>query len=253
MVDRWAMNHFTRGCLRGGDPHTQYPRSESPAGSTRFDNGDAAWNVRFSPTRGSPMPRHPDNLRAARLPRGRATLALAAFAVARRLVARRAAPPTIRRARPTRTATPRSSASPTSASSAAIRTTARPGSACKAGKCEAIPGYCRSKADCPANQECIASKCKACANDKECPGGQHCVKGTCTREEALQDRQRLPAGRRLRQRLLQQGEGAGAAARAVHAGRGVLRLQRVGADDRGDRGAGARRRLPEEGRAAPRS
>ena len=20
MVDRWAMNHFTRGCLRGGDP-----------------------------------------------------------------------------------------------------------------------------------------------------------------------------------------------------------------------------------------
>jgi peptidoglycan-associated lipoprotein len=54
------------------------------------------------------------------------------------------------------------------------------GNACKAGKCEAIPGYCRSKADCPANQECIASKCKACANDKECAGGQHCVKGTCT-------------------------------------------------------------------------
>jgi len=54
------------------------------------------------------------------------------------------------------------------------------GQSCKAGKCEAIPGYCRSKADCPANQECIASKCKACANDKECPGGQHCVKGACT-------------------------------------------------------------------------
>jgi peptidoglycan-associated lipoprotein len=54
------------------------------------------------------------------------------------------------------------------------------GQSCKAGKCDAIPGYCRSKADCPANQECIASKCKACANDKECPGGQHCVKGTCT-------------------------------------------------------------------------
>ena len=31
-----------------------------------------------------------------------------------------------------------------------------------------------------ANRSCIASKCKACANDKECPGGQHCVKGACT-------------------------------------------------------------------------
>ena len=38
-------------------------------------------------------------------------------------------------------------------------------------------------------------------------------------EEAVQDRQRLPAGRGLHQGLLQQGEGAGAAARAVHAGR----------------------------------
>src|SRR5947208_2380145 len=37
---------------------------------------------------------------------------------------------------------------------------------------------------CPANQEWIASKCKACANDKECPGGQHCIKGTCSAKKA---------------------------------------------------------------------
>ena len=54
------------------------------------------------------------------------------------------------------------------------------GSACNAGKCEAIAGYCRSKADCPANKECVANRCKACEADKECPGGQKCVKGACT-------------------------------------------------------------------------
>ena len=129
------------------------------------------------------MPRHPVTLHAARSPGGEhPALAAVALAVAFLATGCTAGLSVVRdrQGLPRR----RSSASPTSASSAATRTIARPGSACKAGKCEAIPGYCRSKADCPANQECIANKCKACASDKECPGGQHCVKGTCTAKKA---------------------------------------------------------------------
>ena len=140
---------------------------------------------------------------------------------------------------------------------------------CVANKCQ----QCRDSNDCPAGQRArrasatrspataaarptapptrsaSPTSCKACAHDKECPGGQQCVKGTCTR--------RSPARPTTTARRTKTASMTASAARrrrrrprpgAVHAGRGVLRLQRVGADDRGDRGARARRRVPEEGR-----
>lgn len=54
------------------------------------------------------------------------------------------------------------------------------GNACNAGKCEAIPGFCKSQADCPANQACVANKCQPCASDRDCDGGSRCVKGACS-------------------------------------------------------------------------
>ena len=72
------------------------------------------------------------------------------------------------------------------------------GQSCNAGKCEAIPGYCRNKADCPADQECIANQCQACAATG-LPRPAPLRKGRLQREEALQDGERLRAERGLRQ------------------------------------------------------
>lgn len=53
------------------------------------------------------------------------------------------------------------------------------GSQCNAGKCEAIPGFCRNKSECPANKECIGNRCRACTASSECPAGSKCVNGAC--------------------------------------------------------------------------
>ena len=53
------------------------------------------------------------------------------------------------------------------------------GSACNAGKCERIPGYCRNKSECPAGQDCLGNRCRACKADTECPKGSKCVAGVC--------------------------------------------------------------------------
>jgi peptidoglycan-associated lipoprotein len=50
---------------------------------------------------------------------------------------------------------------------------------CNGGRCDAIPGYCTSKAQCPANQECINNRCRACTANSECPAGNKCVGGVC--------------------------------------------------------------------------
>jgi peptidoglycan-associated lipoprotein len=57
------------------------------------------------------------------------------------------------------------------------------GNTCNAGKCDPIKGYCKSKSECPANQECIANQCQACKSDSQCPSG-HCVKGACSAKKA---------------------------------------------------------------------
>lgn len=62
------------------------------------------------------------------------------------------------------------------------------GSACNAGRCDKIPGYCQNKSQCPAGQECIANRCRGCQSDKDCPAGSHCWKGTCdTRKHCTKD------------------------------------------------------------------
>ena len=53
------------------------------------------------------------------------------------------------------------------------------GSACNAGKCEGIPGYCRNRSECPAGQDCLGNRCRACKADTECPKGSKCVAGVC--------------------------------------------------------------------------
>ena len=159
-----------------------------------------------------------------------------------------AASPTTPPARPTRTATPRSSASPTSASSAATRTTARPATelqrrqvrrpspATAAARPSAPPTRSASPtaaAPAPATRSARAAalregRCgakKPCKTENDCAQNEDCVNGFCTTEKA-------PAPPPTQCTL-----------DAV-----LLRLQRVGADHRGDRDAGARRRLPEEGR-----
>ncbi len=53
------------------------------------------------------------------------------------------------------------------------------GQQCKAGRCEAIPGYCESKDECPPGQVCKANRCSPCANDAECGEGLKCNNGKC--------------------------------------------------------------------------
>src|SRR5262245_36132438 len=61
------------------------------------------------------------------------------------------------------------------------------GYSCNAGKCQAIPGYCRDKSQCPGGEECIANRCRPCENDGECPSGLKCMQGRCTKPECVKD------------------------------------------------------------------
>lgn len=63
------------------------------------------------------------------------------------------------------------------------------GTSCNAGRCGAIPGFCREKAQCPPDQECIANRCRACTGDGECPTGMRCVGGSCKRPTCQNDDQ----------------------------------------------------------------
>ena len=233
------MNHFTRGPADAGllkyhgrptaltneevgreppDWQADRRRGRRDGAANHIDavrvDIDERPNVRFSPTRGSPqctrivLSRAPGRRRRPWPARRRVALAAAAS-------------PTTPPARPTRTATTRSSASPTSASSAATRTTARRATPATPASARPSPATAAARRECPANQECIANRCRACADDKECPGGITASTACCTLEEALQDRERLRPERGLRERLLHHREGAGAAAHAVHAGAGA--------------------------------
>jgi peptidoglycan-associated lipoprotein len=53
-----------------------------------------------------------------------------------------------------------------------------PGKQCKAGRCEAIPGYCAKNSDCPSGV-CEKNRCAACKDDTQCPGGGRCQAGRC--------------------------------------------------------------------------
>ena len=140
------------------------------------------------------------------------------------------------------------------------------GQSCNSGKCDPIPGYCRNKSDCPAGQECIGNQCKACASNGDCPAGTYCVKGVCGNKKPCKSENDCAQNEDCVEGLCIAAEHkAAAAAQGVHAGGGLLRLQRVGADHRGHVATGAGRRLPEEDqprrdagrphrqRAAPRS
>lgn len=61
------------------------------------------------------------------------------------------------------------------------------GTSCTAGKCSAIPGYCRDRSQCPAGQECIANRCRPCETDAECPSGLKCMQGRCAKPECTKD------------------------------------------------------------------
>jgi peptidoglycan-associated lipoprotein len=63
------------------------------------------------------------------------------------------------------------------------------GTSCNAGKCGAIAGFCREKAQCPAGEECIANRCRACTGDNECPKGMRCIAGGCKRPTCSTDDQ----------------------------------------------------------------
>jgi peptidoglycan-associated lipoprotein len=63
------------------------------------------------------------------------------------------------------------------------------GTQCNAGKCGAIPGFCREKAQCPGGEECIANRCRACTGDGECPTGMRCISGACKRPTCSNDDQ----------------------------------------------------------------
>jgi peptidoglycan-associated lipoprotein len=54
------------------------------------------------------------------------------------------------------------------------------GQECKAGRCEAIPGYCRQNSDCPTGR-CVNNRCASCENDGQCNGGR-CSNGNCVSE-----------------------------------------------------------------------
>jgi len=53
------------------------------------------------------------------------------------------------------------------------------GQACNSGRCDKIPSFCKSAAQCPAGMACVANRCAPCAADKDCPSGTKCWKGTC--------------------------------------------------------------------------
>lgn len=54
------------------------------------------------------------------------------------------------------------------------------GKECKAGRCEAIAGYCTKDSDCP-GKRCVNNRCLACSSDGDCQGGR-CSEGRCTTE-----------------------------------------------------------------------
>ncbi len=54
------------------------------------------------------------------------------------------------------------------------------GQQCLAGRCEAIPGYCKGAEDCAAGQKCRANRCgPQCISNDECAGGEKCQNGSC--------------------------------------------------------------------------
>ncbi|WP_230470202.1 OmpA family protein [Lujinxingia vulgaris] len=66
------------------------------------------------------------------------------------------------------------------------RTTADCGDAgmeCRAGVCEAIPGYCVGTGDCPGNQVCRDNRCgPECLGNDDCEEGYICEGGSCVVE-----------------------------------------------------------------------
>ena len=172
MVDSWAMNHFTRGCLGGGGlsnistvASAQSTFVREPIVGQSNQRSKTGGHVDIARVRtygfadgGSPMHMHPVNSHAAPLPRGVSALALAGRCCRRRIdLGLQTRLPVVRDRQGLQA---KEFCVAPSASSAATRTTVPPGSACNAGKCDPIPGYCRSKADCPANQECIANRAR---------------------------------------------------------------------------------------------
>jgi Cys-rich repeat protein len=53
------------------------------------------------------------------------------------------------------------------------------GTACNTGRCDKIPNFCTTSAQCPNGLPCIGNRCAPCAADKDCPRGTKCWKGTC--------------------------------------------------------------------------
>src|SRR4051812_38497171 len=53
------------------------------------------------------------------------------------------------------------------------------GTACNSGRCDKIPNFCTTSAQCPNGLPCIGNRCAPCAADKDCPRGTKCWKGTC--------------------------------------------------------------------------
>lgn len=52
------------------------------------------------------------------------------------------------------------------------------GQQCRDGRCEKIPGFCRTSAECPTGL-CQNNRCVNCKDDKQCPSGSRCQAGIC--------------------------------------------------------------------------
>ena len=104
---------------------------------------------------------------------------------------------------------------------------------------------CRNDGDCASGQKCNSGRCEAPRRSRwrapttaQCPAGQSCIGGACTacasrRRSAAKAASATPAAARAAGPTTAT-RGADARQR-LHAGAGLLRLQRVRAHDRGDR------------------
>jgi peptidoglycan-associated lipoprotein len=61
------------------------------------------------------------------------------------------------------------------------------GRQCNAGRCDAIPGYCKDASQCAEGQICKSNRCQACAFDTQCPSGKLCMTGRCSVPQCTKD------------------------------------------------------------------
>ena len=61
------------------------------------------------------------------------------------------------------------------------------GRQCNAGRCDAIPGYCKDTSQCAEGQICKANRCQSCTADTQCPAGKLCMTGRCSVPQCTKD------------------------------------------------------------------